>query len=168
MNKPKSIFIQKNKEFILVQTYLRGLISIVDPSQEFNYLSPNTSFETFGKVIKDKLLASRNIELEEFYLIFKSPEFNSLSERLEIEQQNLYGYKNRKSIYRNMDFLSIDMEEKRFVITPHHQDSLDGFTCVRDKEGNAIEFEYPLTLSDEELGAVTMKAFDYCTSIYRR
>lgn len=78
-----------------------------------------------------------------------------------------YKYRSRKALYQDIDFLSIDILNNKLFITPLHQDGLASYTSVKGKDGFAIKFEYPLTITDEELGKVTIDAFKYCTSIYK-
>ncbi|TCP92064.1 uncharacterized protein DUF1436 [Cricetibacter osteomyelitidis] len=167
MKDNKSILIRKNKDFLLVTSYLKGLIGMTNPEQNFEYTSLDISHDYLGEIIRKKLKESRVLEISEFQKIFHSEKMKSLTNSLEKEMKLKFGYKNKKEIYRDMNFLSIDINNGKLIVTPHHQDSLDGFTSVRDKNGNTVTFEYPITLSDEELGIAVMKAFEYCTSIYR-
>ncbi|HDR0809145.1 TPA: CdiI family contact-dependent growth inhibition immunity protein, partial [Pasteurella multocida] len=77
-------------------------------------------------------------------------------------------YKNRKEIYKNMDFLSVSILDKKVIITPLHQDSLNGYTAIKDEKGKSVKFEHPIDISDEELGKVVMEGVKYCTSIYKK
>ncbi|HED4441058.1 TPA: CdiI family contact-dependent growth inhibition immunity protein, partial [Pasteurella multocida] len=45
--------------------------------------------------------------------------------------------------------------------------SLDGYTAIEDENRKWVRFEYPIDISDEELGKVVMEGFKYCTSIYK-
>ncbi|QLB42326.1 CdiI family contact-dependent growth inhibition immunity protein [Mannheimia pernigra] len=168
MNSRKSVLIRKNKDFIFVSHYLIGRISISDPTQDFNFLPCDIEDLELGNYISRKLKNSRIINTEEFNKLFYSNEIKDFTERLEMKLKKKFNYRNKKLIYKDMDFVSIDIEGCKLTITPHHQDSLGGFTSVNRQDGKAIEFEYPANLSDEELGAAVMEALKYCTSIYKR
>ncbi|MGV6988174.1 contact-dependent growth inhibition system immunity protein [Testudinibacter sp. P80/BLE/0925] len=167
MAKSKNILIRKNKDVILITYFLQGLLSMSDPEQDPVFLPVDIDDKMLGESAKEALLKSREIPLDEFYKIFNSGEVQLFGKKIEQQLQEHFGYKSRKAIYNTMDFLSIDMEDN-ITITPHHQDSLDGSTAVKKKDGTAIEFEYPLEISDEELGMKIREAFKYCTSIYRK
>ncbi|MFC0323058.1 contact-dependent growth inhibition system immunity protein [Gallibacterium melopsittaci] len=166
MNVNKGILVRKNNEFILVTSYLISLIDVTDPEQDFIYLPIDISFDDLGAMIKKKLSASKVLNNEEFSKIMNSDKIKKLDKNLEIDMKKKFNYKNRKSIYQYMDFLTIDINNNKIIIKPKHQDSLDGFTTLKNSEGEITQFEYPLTITDEELGKATMDAFEYCTSIY--
>ncbi|TNH04638.1 DUF1436 family protein, partial [Testudinibacter sp. TR-2022] len=167
MSKSKNILIRKNKDVIVITYFLQGLLSMSDPEQKPIFLPVDVDDKVLGESVKEALLKSREIPLDEFYKIFNSGEVQLFSKKIEQQLQEHFGYKSRKAIYNTMDFLSVDMEEV-FSIVPNHQDSLDGYTAVKKKDGTAIEFEYSLEISDEELGMKIREAFKYCTSIYRK
>ncbi|WP_044469613.1 contact-dependent growth inhibition system immunity protein [Mannheimia massilioguelmaensis] len=166
--KPKSVLIEKNKEYVSVMYLHYGMAWITEPNQDIQFYPPDISNIELGMIIKYKLSLSREIGLAEFHKIFNSEEFKSLSKRTEQMLKDIFGYKTKKAIYKNMLFVSVYMNEHSINITPHHQDSLGGYTSVKSTDGKVIEFKYPLLLSDEELGKAVMNAFEYCTSIYRK
>ncbi|MGC6360569.1 contact-dependent growth inhibition system immunity protein [Bisgaard Taxon 45] len=113
---------------------------------------------------------SREITEEVFMYYWKNNSeielFNSQEEKRIKEK---YGYRNRKSIYKDSIFLSVSIYNDILKITPLHQDGLGSYTSVRNKEDIAIKFEYSvnLLLSSEELGNKIVEAFKYSTSIYK-
>lgn len=164
----KNILIRKNNEFILITYFLEGVISIVDPEQEFSYLPTTISYSDLGKVIRVNLSKSRDIDFDEFQRIFHSEKIKNLPKILEDEMKKKFLYKNKKDIYKNMNFLSVEIQDDKLVVIPWHQDSMDGYTAIEDKDKNWVKFEYPVNLSDEDLGKAVKEAFGYCTSIYRK
>lgn len=164
----KNILIRKNNEFILITYFLEGMISIIDPEQDFSYLPTAISYSDLGKAVKTKLSKSRDIGFDEFQRVFHSEKIKNLPKVLEDEMKKKFLYKNKKDIYKNMNFLSVEIQNDKLVVIPWHQDSIDGYTAIEDKDKNWIKFEYSSTLSDEKLGEVVMNAFKYCTSIYRK
>ena len=165
----QSILIKKTNKFILIYSYLIARIHRMDAEQEIRYLDINISNLDLGKEIKKKLSESYSITEEVFMNIWKRrDELNEVLWRKEEEIIKQCGYKNKKAFQRDTSFLSVDVRGNILYVTPYHQDGLDSFGTVRDKEGKGIDFEYSVNLSDEELGKAVMEAFEYCTSIYRK
>ncbi|HDX1086741.1 contact-dependent growth inhibition system immunity protein [Pasteurella multocida] len=163
-----SVIIRKTDKFILINYFLEGLISVLDPEQVINLLPPNITYSSLGKDIKENLLKSRKIEFNEFNLIISSDKPKEFLQSMEKRIKEEFLYKNRKEIYKNMDFLSVSILDKKVIITPLHQDSLNGYTAIKDEKGKWVKFENPIDISDEELGKVVMEGFKYCTSIYKK
>ena len=118
-------------------------------------------------MVREKLDESREVSLQEFQAIFNSEKMKGLQKRLEEEMKKHYGYKNKKSIYKDMSFLSLEQDNLYITISPLHQDSLDGSTGISLPDNSPLEFKYDKSISDEELGKAIRQALTYCTSIYR-
>ena len=167
MSKSKSIFIEVNCDFILVTSLITGMLSMVNPDQDFIFNEVDISDLDLGKLIKEKLNKSKEISFEEFQAIFNSEKMKGLQKNLEEEMKKRYGYKNKKSIYKDMSFLSLEQDNLYITISPLHQDSLDGSTGISLPDNSPLEFKYDKNISDEELGKAIRQAMTYCTSIYR-
>ena len=167
MNKPKTVSVIVNNEFLLVTSIIRGMIGMTDPDQDFVFNKVDITDSYFGKLVKEKLDESREVSLQEFQAIFNSEKMKGLQKRLEEEMKKRYGYKNKKSIYKDMSFLSLEQDDLYITISPLHQDSLDGSTGISLPDNSALEFKYDKNISDEELGKAVRRALTYCTSIYR-
>ena len=167
MNKPKTVSVIVNNEFLLVTSIIRGMIGMTDPDQDFVFNKVDITDSYFGKLVKEKLDESREVSLQEFQAIFNSEKMKGLQKRLEEEMKKRYGYKNKKSIYKDMSFLSLEQDDLYITISPLHQDSLDGSTGISLPDNSALEFKYDKNISDEELGKAVREALTYCTSIYR-
>ena len=167
MTKPKAAFVRINKDFLLVTSFIRGMIAMTDPDQDFVFNKVDITDSYFGKLIKEKLNESREVSLQEFQAIFNSEKMKGLQKNLEEEMKKRYGYRNKKSIYKDMSFLSLEQDDLYITISPLHQDSLDGSTGISLPDNSALEFKYDKNISDEELGKVIRQALTYCTSIYR-
>ena len=167
MSKSKSIFIEVNCDFILVTSLITGMLSMVNPDQDFIFNEVDISDLDLGRLIKEKLNESKEISFEEFQAIFNSEKMKGLQKRLEEEMKKRYGYKNKKSIYKDMSSLSLEQDNLYITISPLHQDSLDGSTGISLPDNSALEFKYDKSISDEELGKAIRQALTYCTSIYR-
>ena len=167
MNKPKTVSVIVNNEFLLVTSIIRGMIGMTDPDQDFVFNKVDITDSYFGKLVKEKLDESREVSLQEFQAIFNSEKMNGLQKRLEEEMKKRYGYKNKKSIYKDMSSLSLEQDDLYITISPLHQDSLDGSTGISLPDNSPLEFKYDKNISDEELGKAVRQALTYCTSIYR-
>ena len=167
MSKSKSIFIEVNCDFILVTSLITGMLSMVNPDQDFIFNEVDISDLDLGKLIKEKLNKSKEISFEEFQAIFNSEKMEGLQKNLEEEMKKHYGYKNKKSIYKDMSSLSLEQDDLCITISPLHQDSLDGSTGISLPDNSPLEFKYDKNISDEELGKAIRQALTYCTSIYR-
>ena len=167
MNKPKTVSVIVNNEFLLVTSIIRGMIGMTDPDQDFVFNKVDITDSYFGKLVKEKLDESREVSLQEFQAIFNSEKMKGLQKRLEEEMKKRYGYKNKKSIYKDMSFLSLEQDNLYITILPLHQDSLDGSTGISLPDNSPLEFKYDKNISDEELGKAIRQALTYCTSIYR-
>ncbi len=167
MNKPKTVSVIVNNEFLLVTSIIRGMIGMTDPDQDFVFNKVDITDSYFGKLVKEKLDESREVSLQEFQAIFNSEKMKGLQKNLEEEMKKRYGYKNKKSIYKDMSFLSLEQDDLYITISPLHQDSLDGSTGISLPDNSPLEFKYDKNISDEELGKAIRQALTYCTSIYR-
>ena len=167
MSKSKSIFIEVNCDFILVTSLITGMLSMVNPDQDFIFNEVDISDLDLGRLIKEKLNESKEISFEEFQAIFNSEKMEGLQKSLEEEMKKHYGYKNKKSIYKDMSSLSLEQDDLYITISPLHQDSLDGSTGISLPDNSPLEFKYDKNISDEELGKAIRQALTYCTSIYR-
>ena len=167
MTKPKAAFVRINKDFLLVTSIIRGMIGMTDPDQDFVFNKVDITDSYFGKLVKEKLDESREVSLQEFQAIFNSEKMKGLQKRLEEEMKKRYGYKNKKSIYKDMSSLSLEQDDLYITISPLHQDSLDGSTGISLPDNSPLEFKYDKNISDEELGKAVREALTYCTSIYR-
>ncbi|QIM62824.1 hypothetical protein A1D29_05710 [Pasteurellaceae bacterium Orientalotternb1] len=163
-----SVLIKKTEKFILVNYFLEGVISVLDPKQDINLLPPSVSYCSLGKTIRENLSKSRKIDFDELRRIMSLDSDDTFLKSLEKKIKEEFLYKNRKEIYKNMDFLSVSIMNNKIIITPWHQDSLDGYTAIEDEKRNWVRFEYPINISDEELGKAVIEGFEYCTSIYKK
>lgn len=167
MNKPKAVLVGVNNEFLLVTSIIRGMIGMTDPDQDFIFNEVDISDLDLGRLIKEKLNESKEVSFEEFQAIFNSEKMKGLQKNLEEEMKKRYGYKNKKSIYKDMSFLSLEQDASFIIIAPLHQDSLGGYSGISLPDNSALEFNYDKNIPDEELGKAVREALTYCTSIYR-
>ncbi|MFZ7279765.1 contact-dependent growth inhibition system immunity protein [Avibacterium avium] len=169
MKKRNMILIQKNREFIFISSYIKiGPLAFRDPDQDSNYLPIDISSSELGRLARDKLNKSKWIDdVFIFNKILMSEKVQSSQKNSEKELKTRFGYKTKKAIYQYMDFLVITIDSEEISIEPSHQYGLASYTGVQDKDGEIIEFKYPLDINDDELGNAINEAFKYCTSIYK-
>lgn len=164
----RHVFIEKTSKYISVRSYLIGRFRLPDFKNEILYLETNVSMEVLGKSIDRKLYESRQIPETEFMELWSNrkefEKFNELENKKIIRE---YGYKNKREICKDALFLNVSIYNDNIHITPSHQDGLCTYTTAIDKNGDSVEFEYPVNLSYKELGEAVMKGFEYCTSIYK-
>ncbi|HDR1043956.1 contact-dependent growth inhibition system immunity protein [Pasteurella multocida] len=163
-----NVIVKRTDKFILVNYFLEGVLSVLDPKQDINLLSPNITYSALGKYIRENLSKSRKIDFDELRAIMTLDSDDTFLKYLEQKIKEEFSYKNKKEIYKNMDFLSVRIMNNKIIITPHHQDCLNGYTAIEDENRKWVRFEYPIDISDEELGKVVMEGFKYCTSIYKK
>lgn len=168
MTKPKAAFVRINKDFLLVTSFIRGMIAITDPDQDFIFNEVDISDLDLGRLIKEKLNESKEISFEEFQAIFNSEKMKGLQKKSRRrDEKNAMDIKNKKSIYKDMSFLSLEQDASFIIIAPLHQDSLGGYSGISLPDNSPLEFKYDKSISDEELGKAIRQALTYCTSIYR-
>ena len=74
-----------------------------------------------------------------------------------------YGYKTKKSLFKNMRSVSITLSDK-ILVSPSHQDGLD-YSFLGLEQSNDLFLNKNAT--DEEIGVAARKAMSLCTSIYK-
>ncbi|QLB12914.1 uncharacterized protein DUF1436 [Bisgaardia hudsonensis] len=164
----KEILFKKTSKYISITAYLIARLRFSDINQKVSYLELDIPFVDFGKEIRAKLSESKEVADEVFMYYYNHlEEMRKFTQHEEKKVMETYGYKNKTSLYKDTIFLIIKVNNDMLYIEPCHNYSLGSFTSVKDENKKAIKFEYPLTISDEELGKATMEAFEYCTSIYR-
>lgn len=165
----KDVFLEKSSKYISIQSYLIGRLGIPNIDRMPLFLDQNPAYDVLGKSIYTELENSIEISGEKFLYYWNNNELiDAFRNNVNLGIMKNYGYKNYRDICKDSLFLSVKIYNNILYITPYHQDGLGTFGTVRDKSGNAVKFEYPINLSDEELGKAVMEAFEYCTSIYKR
>ncbi|WP_231104085.1 contact-dependent growth inhibition system immunity protein [Pasteurella multocida] len=163
------MIVEKTSKYISIQSYLIGRVSMTNINKSPVFLDTTTSLKKLGEAIYLELENSREISGKEFEYYWNNDDlFSSFQENLNKDVMRIYGYKNYRQICKDTLFLSVSINNNILYITPSHQDGLGTFGTARDRYGKAIEFTYPIDLSDEELGKAVMDAFEYSTSIYKK
>ncbi|QIM61984.1 hypothetical protein A1D29_00885 [Pasteurellaceae bacterium Orientalotternb1] len=165
----RDVILEKTSKYISIQSSLIGRLRFANIHKLPTFLEISTSVKELGRVIHHELEESKEISEAEFQFYWDNDVlFSSFQENIHKEVMKKYGYKNYRQIYKDTLFLNVIIHNNVLYITPYHQDGLGTFGTARDRYGKAIEFTYPIDLSDEELGKAVMDAFEYSTSIYKK
>lgn len=151
-----------NGSFFDVISVSIGMINYPEPSAPPYYLDPDVDDATLGATLRFALAASKRVSVEEFQKIFHSGVIQKLGEDREKAVMQKYGYKTKRTLYKNMRCCWISVADGKIEIKPTHQKSLDSYTGI-SKDGPEIQ-HLPITVSDAELGAALREGFKHCTS----
>jgi len=130
MNKPKTVSVIVNNEFLLVTSIIRGMIGMTDPDQDFIFNQVDITDSYFGKLVREKLDESREVSLQEFQAIFNSEKMKGLQKRLEEEMKKRYGYKNKKSIFNEITTLWKDKKSVLLLVLASFLITLNWLTYI--------------------------------------
>ena len=108
-----------NKEFISVMSFLTGGMHVLNPKQEFSYLTPNISNKELGSLVRKSLKDSWQIMAEEFIDIFNNKTAENVLKKQEEFLKNKYGYKNKRALYKEMRFVSLFVKDNQIIISPN-------------------------------------------------
>ncbi|HDR1356661.1 TPA: CdiI family contact-dependent growth inhibition immunity protein, partial [Pasteurella multocida] len=95
-----SVLIKKTEKFILVNYFLEGVLSVLDPKQDINLLPPNITYSALGKHIRENLSKSREIDFDELRAIMSLDSDDTFLKSLEQKIKEEFSYKNKKEIYK--------------------------------------------------------------------
>jgi hypothetical protein len=151
-----------NGDFISIQAYSGYRSSIVDPKAEEYLLPIDETDEEIGMSILRSLPQSRFLSLEEmtFLSINCQKDYESWIEKL----KNIYGYKTKKALFKNM--MSCDVELNNGVLTfvPTHHDRLEGWGRSEGQFTEEDDVVIPENSTPAEVGAALRLAFSRCTT----
>ena len=152
-----------NDKYIEVISWIDGGISV------FNYdftpilLPVDISNIILGDSIKKALEANFKIPAEQVNDYLFSPIWSEKDQERQKKLMQTYGYKTKKSLFKNMRSVSITLSDK-ILVSPSHQDGLD-FSFLGLEQSNDLILNKNAT--DEEIGVAARKAMSLCTSIYK-
>lgn len=150
-----------NQDFYWFITQAMGMIAVGDFQVEPKFLASDADNPQLGGALRQCLLSSRKIEMDEFQKLFQSGAFNVLDEKRENEAMVKYGYKSKKSMYRKMNRCSVELVDGKIKIQPMHHKSLDSYTATKDGPEPLV---LDASIGDAELGAALREGFNRCTS----
>ena len=68
MNKPKTVSVIVNNEFLLVTSIIRGMIGMTDPDQDFIFNQVDITDSYFGKLVEKNLMKAEKYPSRNFKL----------------------------------------------------------------------------------------------------
>ncbi|MCE5268920.1 MAG: CdiI family contact-dependent growth inhibition immunity protein [Planctomycetaceae bacterium] len=155
---------KSNGDFIVVDTYSGYAGSVQDPQGMQHLLPPHVDDEELGTAVLDCLAHSRFLppdrHRQELLSLF---DCNLLSERYSEWVNRLmarYGYKTKRSLFRNMRHCCIERQAGAITIRPSRHEKLEGWS------GDGIgEEDYVVLAARSDpaaIGAGLKQAFERC------
>ena len=162
MSKPpwiSRISAMHNGDFISIQADSGYSLALADPKATEYLLDPNVTDEILGKTILDSLKQSRFLSFEEEGYFMENVEKN-YKEWVQ-KLMNLYGYKTKRALFKNMKNCGIESHNGIITIRPSHHEKLEAW----DGEGFTEEdyVKIPADSPPAEIGAALRLAFSRCT-----
>lgn len=153
--------VKQNHDFILVETYSGYNSCAADPVGHKIYLAPQASNEELGGAVQKALSASRILKLEELDDFFDRDILKVNYDKWVKDVIQHYGYKNRKQMFRDLQYVSIDLYNNKLEISPWSQEKLEAWGPTPN--GVADNVIIPADSSSEDIGAALRLAFSRCT-----
>ncbi|WP_284346532.1 contact-dependent growth inhibition system immunity protein [Pasteurella multocida] len=85
-----SVLIKKTEKFILVNYFLEGVLSVLDPKQDINLLPPNITYSALRKHIRENLSKSREIDFDELRAIMSLDSDGTFLKSLEKNKRRIF------------------------------------------------------------------------------
>lgn len=160
-----------NGDFFLIETSSGYRSTQTDPKGKKHFLTPNASDEELGVALLDSLSHSRFVLPAPRKDVWIHPEaefdsdlydYNLSIERAKKWVANLmaqYGYKTKRSLYKNMQTCSIEISQEVMAIQPWHHEKLEAWGGIVLE--NVI---IPADSTPAEIGVALRLAFSRCTS----
>jgi hypothetical protein len=154
--------IDTNGDFIFIETQSGYRSCVSDPLGESFYLSPNIDDQTLGKAVLKALAKSRIIAPEDFGTFFDRDRIQEYYESWVEKTKELYGYKTKKAMFRNMDYCSVVAENNTIKFEPWHHEKLESWGATAN--GKADYVIIPDSSPEEAVGAALRLALSRCTT----
>ncbi|UNH38258.1 contact-dependent growth inhibition system immunity protein [Moellerella wisconsensis] len=151
--------IYATEKFYCIETLSGYRLLISDNLVASIYFTKQVADAEFGHVIRHALSLSRLVDP-------KDPDFfhrDKVAVRYKIwiaEAMDMWGYKNRKALFKKMHFCTINLLNNEIKVTPCSHEKLEAWGGQGMKEEDDIIL--PSSVSDEALGAAVKKAFLRC------
>jgi hypothetical protein len=150
-----------NGDFICVETFSGLGMMGRDPQGARHFLPSNVSDEIFGAAVLDALAQSRILTLGEAGIFFDLELGKQRYAQWVADLMARYGYKTKRSVFKNMKRCSVERKNGTIIIRPSHHEKLEAWS------GDGISKEDYVTLSADsstvEVGAALRLAFSRCT-----
>lgn len=165
--------IKASESFICVQTYSGYRGSQMDPSGATHYLAVSAGDQELGATLMDALSKSRFVIPAMRRDIWIHPDarvdaalydFDSMARRYDswvAECMELYGYKARKALFKNMKSCTAKCQSGALYIQPMRKERGEGWSVPIDQP--AVSVTVDTDRSSEEVGAAMRLALAKCT-----
>ncbi|TBU81445.1 contact-dependent growth inhibition system immunity protein [Phytopseudomonas dryadis] len=162
-----------NREFLCVQTYSGYGSCRADYKGAMHLLSVDASNQVVGEALLDALSKSRFVLPEPRNDVWIHPEATFDSELYDFEateqrhknwtQQLMsrYGYKNKRSLFKDMKNCSVEKREGLITMRPSHHEKLEGWSGKGLSENDYVVIA--TDCSPEDVGAALLLALSRCT-----
>jgi len=154
----------KNKEFILLESYSGYLITGYDPDGRQTFLLPDVDDETLGKEVLETLKASRVLGEDEMKSFFDYNWRAKIYKEKVDSLLKLYGYKSKKSLFREMDICDVVLNNSMLTISPYHHEKLESWVGTKNFPKDKISIDFNST--PKKIGESLKTAFSNCTSTF--
>jgi contact-dependent growth inhibition (CDI) system CdiI-like immunity protein len=151
----------RHPAFLWVDTWSGCGMTAFDPDGVQHVLPPDSSDAALGEAVLDALAHSRSFTPQEvqasgfFNWEKRSAIYSAWAEKL----VSARGLKNRKALFKDLDYCAITATAGQIAITPKHHVKLEAWEEVP----GVADLTVAATSSPAEIGATLRKAFALCT-----
>ena len=154
-----------NGDFVCLETCSGYRSFTVDPSGKQYLLSPDVNDKDLGSAVLDCLAHSRFIPPrmmpEEDLALFDRIACDTRYSEWVNSMMAIYGYKTRRSLFKNMTNCSIQSRGGIITIDPSHHEKLEAWSGEGISKEDSVSI--PENLQPSEIGEALRLAFSRCT-----
>lgn len=156
----KSASVSMTDKFICVETYSgRGLMGR-DPDGVCAFHDLNVSCGLLGGSLHMALAASRWLDMDEYAAYFDHEKLKRVDQAWVRRVSELFGYKNRKSVFQNMLKCSVDGEDGVVVMSPKVHVKLEAWSGERIDASEKVALD--VASGDDTIGEGVRLALSRC------
>lgn len=157
----KCVGILTNKDFIYIETCSGYNSYASDPDGYQFYLKSDAADDEIGAAILQALSKSRVIDISEIGTFFALDRIQKTYKEWVETTQKMYGYKTKRAMFKNMNYVSIEVLNNIASFCPWHHEKLEAWGGTRNGEADIVKIPYPSRASD--IGAAFRLALSRCT-----
>lgn len=162
-----------NTDFICIETYSGYRSSQADPQGVQHLVRPDANDQELGTALLDALAHSRFVLPEPRKDIWIHPEATFDMNLYDYDFNNqryaewvcklmdVYGYKNRRALFKDMKSCGVESKSGEVTIRPRHHEKLEAWSGKGISESDNVVI--PSNSSPAEVGAALRLAFSRCT-----
>ena len=151
---------KKTPEFICVETYSGRGRTAQDPAGKQFVLACDATNQELGAAVLQALDHSRVLSLEEASAFFEYKAVKLRYEQWVADLVERYGYKTRRSLFKDMISCDIKSDGCDVVFVPTRHEKLEAWG--REKGDGLQELALPVSSCLDEIGRALRLAFDRC------